>query len=239
MNFNETDLRTLFLKEFVRHLILESTPLNQSDYLIIPTEEELEKESKTEINLPLVPEKHIPIVKPAFIPEQEQKAMEQRRQAQKKPQTPIMKLKPTKLQQRPQNIRQRPQMAQVNQKPLEVGLPHSLFTITYIMQDPSVITVECPGSGKNLLVNRNGTITPSPISLNGDEVREIIYEISAITKIPVVPGVFKAAFDNYIATAVVSDFVGTRFLIQKKPFIPLPPIQGYPPNPGPEYGYRY
>jgi hypothetical protein len=40
--------------------------------------------------------------------------------------------------------------------------------------------------------------------------------ISEQTKIPLIPGIFKAVLNNLIITAVLSDYVGTRFIIQKR-----------------------
>lgn len=89
-------------------------------------------------------------------------------------------------------------------------------TILEILRNPAVIGVECPGPGKYLLLNRSGLVKPAPISLTKEQIDSIIKNISNQTRIPAIPGLFKAAFDNFIISAVVSDFVGTRFVIQKK-----------------------
>lgn len=85
-----------------------------------------------------------------------------------------------------------------------------------ILSDPTVQLLECPGPQKPLLVNRGGKIQTSSIILTSEEIDKIMQDISKETKIPLLSGVFKAAFGNYIITAVVSEFVGTRFAIQKK-----------------------
>ena len=81
--------------------------------------------------------------------------------------------------------------------------------------DPSVLSVECPGPGRNVLVNRSGVIQTTPLILNKEEIDELMDEISDKTRIPIVSGLFKAAFQDLIMTAVVSEFVGTRFMMQK------------------------
>lgn len=88
--------------------------------------------------------------------------------------------------------------------------------ITQILLDPTVFSVECPGPGKNLIVNKAGQIQAAPLILTKKEIDEVMDEISEKTRIPIVQGLFKAAVQDLIVTAVVSDYVGTRFIIQKR-----------------------
>ena len=110
------------------------------------------------------------------------------------------------------------QAAFFNPMPKEISQREKigLGKIYQIISDPSVFSIECPGPEKNILVNRAGTIQASAMALTKDEIDLIMKEISDTTRIPLVSGVFKAAFRNLIITAVLSEFVGTRFLIQKK-----------------------
>lgn len=108
--------------------------------------------------------------------------------------------------------------------PIKMNLPVSpsstgsinLGKITPFLSDPAVMSVEAPGAGKNILINRSGAIQTSPMSLTKEEIDAIMKEVSDKTRIPLSTGVFKAAFQNLIITAVLSDYIGTRFLIQKK-----------------------
>ncbi|MBS3091668.1 hypothetical protein J4217_04460 [Candidatus Pacearchaeota archaeon] len=85
-----------------------------------------------------------------------------------------------------------------------------------ILQDRFVQSIECPGPGKPLIINKSGIIQTSPINLSTEEIMQIMKDISDKTKIPLLTGAFKAAFDRYVMTAVISDYVGTRFVIQRK-----------------------
>ena len=85
-----------------------------------------------------------------------------------------------------------------------------------IVRDPSVISIECQGQGKPILVNRSGIIQATQIVLTKEEIKATIDEISEKTRIPVTTGVFKAAIGGFIITAVISEYVGTRFVIQKR-----------------------
>ncbi len=86
-----------------------------------------------------------------------------------------------------------------------------------LIQDPNIESVECPGPDKPLLVSKRGKIQPTAISLNAEEIDRIMREISDRTRIPLTTGIFRAAVGRYIITSVLSEFVGTRFIIQKKP----------------------
>lgn len=105
-----------------------------------------------------------------------------------------------------------------------------LSKILPIISQPDISSVECPSPGKQLLINKYGSIQISNLSLSEEEVKQILQEVSQKTRIPVISGVFKAMFDNYIFTAVVSDFVGTRFIIQKKPAMQTPMPGQLPPQ---------
>jgi len=91
-----------------------------------------------------------------------------------------------------------------------------LGKLTILLLDPSVISVECPGPAKPVLVNRFDTMQTTNIILTADEINGIMKILSERTRIPLITGVFKVAFGNFITTAVVSEFVGTRFVIQKR-----------------------
>ncbi len=92
----------------------------------------------------------------------------------------------------------------------------NLGKLAKLLLDPAVLSVESPGPGKNILVNRSGKIQTSGITLSQEEIRNVINEISEKTRVPVSPGVFKAAFQDLIITAVLSEHVGARFIIQKR-----------------------
>ena len=92
-----------------------------------------------------------------------------------------------------------------------------LSKLNPLIFDPSVESIECPGPGKTLLVNRSGVMQTTNMILNFEETKKIMEEFSKLTKIPLSQhGVFRGAIGKLIITAVISEFVGTRFMIQKK-----------------------
>lgn len=92
----------------------------------------------------------------------------------------------------------------------------SIGRLTRVLYDPSVWSVECLGAGKPILVNRAGAVMTSAITLSDQEIQQVLNEFSERTRIPLIQGVFKAIFQDLLITAVVSEFVGTRFVIQKR-----------------------
>lgn len=105
----------------------------------------------------------------------------------------------------------------------------SLSRIQSLLKDPTITTVECPGPGIPLTLARGSLVQSTPFHFSAEEIDRIIRDISERTHIPLSPtGIFKAAIGNVIITAVLSEFVGTRFIIQKKKpseVQPLAPVQ--------------
>ena len=99
-----------------------------------------------------------------------------------------------------------------------------LMKINPFLQDPRVLSIECPGPGKNIIINKAGFIQALPLQLTGEEIDELISHFAQRARIPPIGGVFKAAIGNLIISAIISDFAGTRFHIDKKtqPMMPMP-----------------
>jgi len=96
----------------------------------------------------------------------------------------------------------------------------SMTKINTFLSDPAVQVIECPGPDKQILVYKSGVIQNTKIALTNEEINMVMKEISDKTKIPIISGVFKTAIGSMIITAVVSDFIGTRFMIQRKSSLP-------------------
>lgn len=116
----------------------------------------------------------------------------------------------------PRYPQQKPSYSPPPLNTIPMGGKIQLGKIAPILMDPSVFSIEVPGEGKNVLVNRAGTIQTSNITLSRNEIDQIMNHISDTTQIPLITGLFKAAVQDLIVTAVVSEFVGTRFMIQKR-----------------------
>jgi len=91
-----------------------------------------------------------------------------------------------------------------------------LNKIDHLIKDNGVQMIECPGAGKNVLVKARTRINTTRINLNEAEIKEVIDYFSKSTQIPVMGGILKAALGNLIISAIVSEHVGSRFIINKK-----------------------
>ena len=92
---------------------------------------------------------------------------------------------------------------------------YAIVKIGALIRDPSIQSIECTGPEKNILVKRYGKINATKIMLSREDISDIIESFSKKTRIPVVGGILKAAVDNMVISAVTSDFIGSRFIINK------------------------
>lgn len=102
-------------------------------------------------------------------------------------------------------------------KPEYQPKPQELFLgkIEPILQDPLIQSIECPGPGKNILVNKYGKINVTKVMLAREEINEIITNFSNLSQIPLLDGILKAAVGNLMISAVTSDIVGSRFILNR------------------------
>lgn len=89
--------------------------------------------------------------------------------------------------------------------------------IISLLKNPRIKMIECPGSGKPLIVTNAGLTQVTSITLDDEEIKEMMKKISEKTRIPLIPGLFKAAIGSLIITAILSENIGTRFIIEKRP----------------------
>lgn len=97
-----------------------------------------------------------------------------------------------------------------------VALSQDYGKITPLLNDPSVSTIECPGAGRALMIIRAGQKQGTKISLSAEEIKEILQKVSDAVHIPLLEGVFRAAVDNFSINAVISEMIGSRFVIKKQ-----------------------
>ena len=95
------------------------------------------------------------------------------------------------------------------------GYPE-LGKLNTLVSDAGVEGVECLGPDKNILVKKGGRVQRTSVILTKEEIKKILRDFSQKTRIPLTKGTFKAALGNLILTAILSEFVGTKFILQKK-----------------------
>ncbi len=84
-----------------------------------------------------------------------------------------------------------------------------------LLNDNQINMIECPGPNKYLRIKKAGRVSMTKITISQKEIKEIIDNFAKKARVPVIGGVFKTAVGNLTITAVISDFVGSRFLITR------------------------
>ncbi len=84
-----------------------------------------------------------------------------------------------------------------------------------LINDPSVMSIECVGQNVPLNIFRGGQKQRTRIILTKIDIDNLLNEISKQSKIPLGEGVFRVIVNNLMINAVISDLVGTRFVIKK------------------------
>ncbi len=125
----------------------------------------------------------------------------------------IARMKPSSIREEPKLILQ-PQF-QLVQPSANLPPGFNLAKLEILLHDPRVTIIECPGPGKLVLARASGRTSVTKISLTTEEIQSIINQFSKESRIPIIPGLFKAAVGNLILTAVISELVGSRFIITK------------------------
>ena len=96
----------------------------------------------------------------------------------------------------------------------KIGYP-DLGKLNIFISDPRIQQIECYGPNKEITVKVSGMAQKTRIKLTKEEIDGILKKFSEQTRIPLLKGIFKAALGNLTITAVTSDFVDTKFTIQK------------------------
>ncbi|MBT3577315.1 hypothetical protein HOA55_03745 [archaeon] len=157
------------------------------------------------------------------------------------PQQPPQPPKPQRAMQEPplpppapaqQPIQQPPQSQATPQMlpPQAAGRPgapsQDYGRINALLSDPSVSSIESSGPGKPIVIIRAGQRQFTKISLNPVETKALLEKIADSAHVPLMEGVFRAAVDNFVINAVVSEMIGSKFVIKKQtPYGLLEPAQ--------------
>lgn len=91
----------------------------------------------------------------------------------------------------------------------------NLGKLNMLLRDKAITMIECPGPEKPILIKRINQLNITKVSLSQQEINNIIEEFSKKARIPIIGGVFRASVSNLTISAVISEFVGSRFIITK------------------------
>ena len=90
-----------------------------------------------------------------------------------------------------------------------------LLKLNPLLNDGGVQVIEVGGPGQNVIVSGSMGRKKSTIALTQSDIEDIIRRVSQATKIPAQEGVFKVALGNIVFSAIISDVVGSKFVVKK------------------------
>ena len=105
-------------------------------------------------------------------------------------------------------------------KPTPTNTEIDLGRLNAFVRDPLVKVIECNGPDENIIVHGSMGTKPTNIILKKEEIDEIIKKFAEAAKIPQDEGIFKAAFGKLILSAIISETVGSKFIIRKMMYAP-------------------
>ena len=113
-------------------------------------------------------------------------------------------------------------------KPTPVETELNLEKLNPLILDPAVRIIECSGADDHIFVRGTMGTKPTNTVLNKDEINEILQTFSRASRIPLHEGIFHVVVGKLILSAIVSDVVGSKFMIKKIPYTSYSRRQIYP-----------
>ncbi len=89
-----------------------------------------------------------------------------------------------------------------------------------LVKDPAVKAIECNGPDENIIVKGTMGTKRTNIILNKEEIDQIIKKFSETAKIPLYEGIFRVVVGKLILSAIISDVIGSKFIIKKMMYSP-------------------
>ena len=108
-------------------------------------------------------------------------------------------------------------------KPVPVeNISIDLGKLNLFLRDSAVEIIECSGADQEITVKGRMGTKPTEVKLTKDEIDEVINKFSKESKIPLTKGIYKVALGKLILSAIISDVVGSKFIISKmsQPSVP-------------------
>jgi hypothetical protein len=105
-------------------------------------------------------------------------------------------------------------------RPTPTNIQIDLGKLNPLLKDPMVQSIECVGADKNIVVRGNMGTKKTNIVLSKKEIDGVIEKLAETAKIPMQEGVFKVAVGKLILSAIISQVVSSRFIIQKMKYAP-------------------
>jgi len=105
-------------------------------------------------------------------------------------------------------------------RPTPTNIQIDLEKLNPLIKDPMVRDIQCNGPDKNIMVKGAMGVKGTNIILSKEEINQVIKKFSETAKIPLQEGVFKVVVGRLILSAIISDVVGSKFIIKKMMYSP-------------------
>ena len=207
------EFRTFFFLQFTAELIRNS---NQVEFISLKdTEEEKskEKEIKKQVHEKLKEDKENvkTILTPEKINELNKPALKRKFPPLPKQALPVKKITLQTLR-TPERLPPRLQYIQ----PIPIERQIDLGKLNPLIQDPFVQIIECGGTEQKMSIKgATGQLKTTNITLSEEEIKQVVEKFSKESKIPYGEGVFRVVVGKLNLSAIVSELVGSKFIIKK------------------------
>jgi len=212
--FLSTEFKNFFLLEFTKQLIFNSAPME-----ILKLKEVLaEKKQSEKFHVEREREKIKEKIHEEIKPEDEYKKSDMPKVEKfwakpkiKRKSFPFEAFKNVRL--TIPETRLPPNLRYLQPTPTEKDI--DLGKLNPLIKDPFVNTIECLGNSQNIIVKGKMGEKKTRISLDEEEITEIIKKFSEESKIPYSEGVYKVVVGRLVFLAIISEVIGSKFIIKK------------------------
>ena len=132
-------------------------------------------------------------------------------------------IKPQQIVQQPVQPAAKP-LPTVSAPAISSVFPMDIGKLNPLISDSSVSMIECFGSKSKLRIKKDSSVSESEVILDENDIKSVITKFSEASKEKITEPVFKTAFGGWELTAIVSDIVGSRFVIKRSSRKMLPEI---------------
>ena len=113
-------------------------------------------------------------------------------------------------------------------RPVPRNIEMDLEKLNGLVKDPAVKIIECNGPDEHIIVRGSMGVKPTNIVLGKEEIDKIIETFSQVAHIPTHEGVYRVVAGRLILSSIISDVVGSKFIIKKMLYAPTFQGQVYP-----------
>ena len=213
LNQTSRSFRKLFLLEFTKQLIDAYAPEDLAKLEKILKKEQRKATAKQkklkELEESAIHEEELKLFKKEKIPLKQRSPDLERSLDSLKRMRPILRIPETRLPQTFQYL-----------KPTPTSREADLGRLNAFVKDPLVKVIECAGPNENIIVHGTMGRKLTNTILKKEEIDGIIKGFAETAKIPVDEGVFKAVVGKLILSAIISETVGSKFVIRKMMYTP-------------------